>query len=92
MNTNDTTTDRRDNRALSLTAFILFLVGFFLPFLSLAFRFPDPLLFAALGAELLALIFGLMSWRFRLGKTAVIGAVVFFLVAIVNFIRFQSNR
>ena len=88
----DTRTDNRDDRALSLAAFVLFLAGFFLPILCWAFRLPDPLLFAACGAELLALVFGVMTWRRRLGKIAAIGAAIFCLLGVTNLILFYSAR
>ena len=92
MKMTDTSTDKRDDRTLALAAFILFLVGFFLPFLCWTFRLPDALLFAACGAELLALAFGVMSWRWRLGKIATIGAALFCLLGITNLILFYSAR
>lgn len=104
MNTNSTTTDKSDNRILALTAFILFLLGFFLPLLVLfTILFFRPFLaaaslllialnFLACGAELLALVFGLMTWRLKLGKVATIGAVLFWILFVVNLFRFYHGR
>ena len=80
MNRNDIATEKRDDRVLSLTAFILFLVGFFLPLFGT--------IYIGCGAVLLALIFGLPSWRRRLGKIAAIGAGVICVIGIINLIRF----
>ena len=80
MNTKDMATEKRDDRVLSLTAFILFLAGFFLPL----FGF----IIIGCSALLLALLFGLLSWRRRLGKIAAIGAGVTCLIGVINLIRF----
>ena len=97
-------TDKSDNRVLALTAFILFLIGFFLPFLTIVlmvlfrpFHGALSLVFAALTvlpavAELLALMFGLMSWRSKLGKTAAFGAVLFWTLYVINLFRFYHGR
>ena len=100
MNTDNTAADKSDNRVLALTAFILFLIGFLLPFLILVlFVFFRPfagalalvLTFLPFGAELLALVFGLMSWRLKLGKTATVGAVLFWVIYVINLIRFYHH-
>jgi hypothetical protein len=63
-----------------------------LPFISLAVHPPDGLLIAAAIAMVLALIFGIMSWRQRLGKIATIGAMVLCLISIINLILFNFVR
>jgi len=80
MNTKDIEPKKRDDHVLSLTAFILFLAGLFLPLIGL--------IFIGCGAVLLALVFGLMSWRRRLGKIAAIGAGMICVIGIINLIRF----
>ena len=92
MKTTEISTDKRDSWALSFTAFILFLVGLFLPFISMAVRRPDALLIAAAAAMILALIFGIMTWRQRLGKIATIGAAVLCLISVINLILFSLIR
>ena len=91
MKMNDIATDRHDNRVLSLTAFILFIVGVFLPIFRVTFRGVDissATILIAVGAEILALVFGLISWKRRLGKVAAIGAAIICLLGTVNLIRF----
>ena len=88
MKTTNISTDKRDGWALSLAAFILFLAGLLLPFVSMAGRPPDGFLIAAPAAMILALIFGAMTWRQRLGKIATIGATVLCLLSVINAVRF----
>ena len=52
---------------------------------------PDEGLYFAIGAEILAIVFGLLSWRARLSKVAVTGALILFTLGTVNYIRFMSD-
>ena len=70
------------NKSWPLIALVLFLVGFLLPILCWTFWLPKAVLFAACGAELLAFILGLVTWRRRLARIAVIGSMIFFLLGI----------
>ena len=88
MKTTNNSTDKRNGWALSLTAVILFLAGLFLPFVSVAGRPPNGFMIAAPAAMILALIFGAMTWKQRLGKIATIGAAALCLLSIINAIRF----
>lgn len=90
MTTTAATTQARDNRTLAVVGFTLFLLGLFVPFLCAAFHLPDALLFASCAAEVLALIFGIMAWPFRLAKIAAIGAGLVCLWALVQFVLFST--
>ena len=91
MNTNDIATDKQASRVLSRSAFILFIVGVFLPLFRVAFRGVDitsTAIFIGVAAEILALVFGIMSRRSQLGKVAAIGAAIVCLIGGVNLVRF----
>jgi hypothetical protein len=88
---NTPTSPKREECTLSRAAFGQFLLGFLLPFVSLSFRKPDGLIFAACAASILAVIFGALSWRCRLGKIAATGAGLVCVLGLVNLIRFFST-
>ena len=91
MNTNAIATDKRANPTLALTAFVLFVVGVVLPLLRVTFRGTDIsaiTILIAVGAEIVALILGCISWRRRLGKIAAVGAAIVCVLGIVNLVRF----
>lgn len=79
----DNSNEKQDDRALAITAFVLFLAGFLLPRI-LHLTGEDQA--AGVVMEILALIFGVMSRRQRLGKIAAIGAAIFCALGIINFI------
>jgi Polysaccharide lyase len=68
------------NGPLSLVAFILFLFGSLLPMACWAFWLPEPLLLTACGAEALAFLLGIGTWR--PAKIAVIGSIIFALLGV----------
>jgi hypothetical protein len=94
MKTNPIISHDQTGRGLSVAAFVLFIIGIFLPFLRVTFRdtnLSSVMIFSAVGAEILALAFGAISSRWRLGKIAFIGAGIVCLLGIVNLIRFYLS-
>ena len=86
------TSHKRKSWTLSLVAFILFLIGLFLSFISMAVRQPEKLLMAAAFALFLALIFGVMTWSKKLGKIGAIGAADLCSLAVIRSILFYLIR
>jgi hypothetical protein len=92
MKTEQTISEKR--HALSVVAFVLFVIGIFLPFLRVTFRdtnISSIAIFSGVAAEILALIFGAISSRSRLGKIAFIGAGIVCLLGVVNLVRFYLS-
>jgi hypothetical protein len=68
--------ERRSAKALSLAAFILFLIGFILPLFRFVLILPWALIGVAWSADFVAMVLGVMTWRRNLSKIAAIGAAV----------------
>jgi Polysaccharide lyase len=67
----------KPRRAAPVAAFLLFLGGLVLPVLTWAFLMPQPLLFAAVGMELIALLLAASHWRRPLARVTILLIVIF---------------
>ena len=81
-----------DKRILSVTAFALFVCGIIAPFLPRVFGSDDVAVIFAIIATILALIFGVLSRTFLLGRVAMIGALIVCVIGTINLVRFHSDE
>jgi len=78
-------------KILPVVAFVLFLTGIVLPFVSRSFASSSAPVALAVVASILSLILGLNTHSFLLGRIAWVGALVVCVLGTINAIRFFSG-
>jgi hypothetical protein len=81
-----------DKRILSISAFALLILGVLPPFVPRIFGSGELGLVFAILATVLALVFGFLGRKFLLGKVAVVGVVVVFIISTTIYIMRSSSH
>ena len=79
-----------DGKFLSRISITLFTIGLLVPFIIGNFSSLEIAIGFGVVCEVLALVFGLLTWNQKLGKISTIGVSVLMLISAFNFVIFSS--
>ena len=84
--------ETNDKNFLARLSLILFVIGITSPFLLMILTREDVAMGFGVVTEILALVFGVISWKHRFGKIAVIGVCILIAISGVRYIAYLSLR